>query len=179
MAAYLRANFRTEDSHGSPALRRAFRPCLLPMSIGPVQAAASRIVIGGASMASRHEQDRHPRMGWGQLLPGFLAEDVIVLNLAGSGRSTRSCADQGHLAALRAALRPGDLLLIQFGHHDARQDDPSRFADRATDFPAGLRRFIESAQRAGANAGCGEREVARVRRRRAARRRAETGRPPW
>ena len=40
------------------------------------------------------------------------------------------------------------MLLIQFGHNDAKQSDPRRFADPATDFPAGLRRFIAAAQAA-------------------------------
>lgn len=109
-----------------------------------------RIVIAGDSTASSYEQSRHPRMGWGQVLDRFLVPEITVLNRAVSGRSTKSYVDLGHFAPLAAELKQGDVLLIQFGHNDAKADDPIRYADPEQDYPAGLMRFVDAARRAGA-----------------------------
>ncbi|MCB1627092.1 MAG: cupin domain-containing protein [Xanthomonadales bacterium] len=119
-----------------------FAACL---GVSPL-AAAQRLVIAGDSTASPYPASRYPRTGWGQAIGEFV--DLPVDNRAISGRSTRSYRDEGHLDTLAASLQPGDVLLIQFGHNDAKQSDPRRFADPATDFPAGLRRFIAAAQAA-------------------------------
>lgn len=110
----------------------------------------NRIVIAGDSTASSYEQSRHPRMGWGQVLDRFLVPEITVLNRAVSGRSTKSYVDLGHFDPLARELRPGDLLLIQFGHNDAKADDPLRYADPEIAYPAGLKRFIDAARQAGA-----------------------------
>lgn len=109
-----------------------------------------RIVIVGDSTASDYGPERHPRQGWGQQLPSYLKPGLAVLNLAVSGRSTRSYLSLGHFATLAAELRRDDLLLVQFGHNDQKVDDPVRYADPETDFPAGLRRFLRLAQQRGA-----------------------------
>lgn len=115
----------------------------------PLHAAAvERLVIAGDSTASSYPPARHPRTGWGQVLGEFL--DLPVENRAISGRSTRSYADEGHLAALGETLRSGDLLLIQFGHNDQKADDPRRYAEPRHDFPAGLRRMLALARERGA-----------------------------
>jgi DNA sulfur modification protein DndE len=41
--------------------------------------------------------------------------------------------------------------VLQFGHNDAKQDDPARFAAAATDYPANLRRFIAELRARGAH----------------------------
>lgn len=109
-----------------------------------------RIVIAGDSTASTYEQSRHPRMGWGQVLDRFFVPEISVLNRAVSGRSTKSYVDLGHFAPLAAELKPGDVLLIQFGHNDAKADDPIRYADPEQAYPAGLMRFVDAARQAGA-----------------------------
>lgn len=58
--------------------------------------------------------------GWGQMLPLFLAGDVAVSNHAHSGLTTESFRTGGHWALMKAALRPGDLALFQFGHNDQK-----------------------------------------------------------
>jgi lysophospholipase L1-like esterase/mannose-6-phosphate isomerase-like protein (cupin superfamily) len=112
--------------------------------------AARQILIVGDSTASSYPQSRYPRTGWGQALEQFLSRDVQVVNRAVSGRSTRSYGDEGHFDAAMAELRADDLLLIQFGHNDAKREDPQRYADPMTDFPAGLRRFVDAARARGA-----------------------------
>lgn len=127
----------------------AWLPGLLcGLAIGSADAA--RIVIASDSTASAYGPERYPRQGWGQQLASFLKPELRVVNLAVSGRSTRSYVSLGHFATLEKTLQHGDLLLIQFGHNDQKVDDPQRYADPDSDFPAGLRRFLRLAADKGA-----------------------------
>lgn len=39
-------------------------------------------------------------------------------------------------------IKSGDYILIEFGHNDAKKDDPKRFADANTDYKWNLEKFI-------------------------------------
>lgn len=56
--------------------------------------------------------------GWGQLLPEFVTDKVIVENYAGNGRSTRTFIAEGRWTKLIDNTGPGDFVIIQFGHND-------------------------------------------------------------
>ena len=102
----------------------------------------------GDSTMCDYEPELAPRMGWGQAL-SMMVSHVRVRNCAVSGRSSKSFIDEGRLEAIRPCLRPGDLLLIQFGHNDEKPD-----AERATTpqdtYPAYLSQYIDAALEAGA-----------------------------
>ena len=87
-----------------------------------------RILIAGDSTAADYPVTRKPQIGWGQVLDYYLNEDVVVLNRAVNGRSTKSYIDDGKWEALVAEIEPGDLVLISFGHNDSRDDAPERYA---------------------------------------------------
>lgn len=59
--------------------------------------------------------------GWGQMLPVYLGEQCCVSNHAHSGLSTETFRDRGHYDLMYPLLRPGDLVLIQFGHNDQKR----------------------------------------------------------
>ena len=68
-----------------------------------------------------------PERGWGQMLPLFLDSTVAVHNAAVNGRSSKSFIDEGRWAAVLTRLRPGDVVLVQFGHNDSGPlDDTAR-----------------------------------------------------
>lgn len=69
-----------------------------------------------------------PQCGMGQALNLYLQADVQVANYARNGRSTKSFREEGLWKPVPSQLRPGDLLLIQFGHNDEKREDPSRYA---------------------------------------------------
>ncbi len=60
--------------------------------------------------------------GWGQMLGAFLDNDIVVSNHAHSGLTTESFRKEGHYAIVRQYCKPGDFLLIQFGHNDQKLD---------------------------------------------------------
>jgi lysophospholipase L1-like esterase/mannose-6-phosphate isomerase-like protein (cupin superfamily) len=101
-----------------------------------------KVVIVGDSTASDYGRERYPRMGWGMALPCELAPEIVVDNRAVSGRSTKSFRDEGHWDAAVAALSPGDVMLIQFGHNDEKIEDPARYVAPDGPFAANLTAFI-------------------------------------
>ena len=53
-------------------------------------------------------------------LQGFFAEEVYIDNRALNGRSTKSFIEEGHWQKVLNDLKPGDYLVIQFGHNDEK-----------------------------------------------------------
>ncbi|TYT25980.1 cupin domain-containing protein [Luteimonas viscosa] len=109
-----------------------------------------RVFIAGDSTASVYPAERAPREGWGMRLQPLLADGWEVRNHAQSGRSARSFIEQGWLDAIAKDLRRGDVLLVQFGHNDAKVEDPARYTDPAVAYPAWLQRYVALARERGA-----------------------------
>lgn len=60
-----------------------------------------------------------PMRGWGQDLGGFFDPAKInVVNRAIGGRSSRTFFTEGRWKEIESALKPGDFVIIQFGHND-------------------------------------------------------------
>lgn len=125
---------------------------LLCMAGNAVAADASHAVfIAGDSTAASYGPERAPQAGWGQMLQGWLdPARWQVHNHAVGGRSTRSFIAEGRLDAIGHALRPGDVLLVQFGHNDAKFEDPSRYTAPDGDYVMFLERYIAVAREKGA-----------------------------
>ncbi len=90
-----------------------------------------------------------PQCGMGQALGLYLQPGVRVANHARNGRSTKSFRSEGFWDPIPAQLRPGDLLLIQFGHNDKKREDPSRYA-APEQYAANLLAYAQEAARCGA-----------------------------
>ena len=105
-------------------------------------------LAGDSTLADKPDLD-YPERGWGQLLREFIRPPLILDNRAVNGRSTKSFRAKGHWDALLEALSPGDWVLIQFGHNDAKATDPSRFADPDGEYRANLRRFVRETRARG------------------------------
>ena len=46
-------------------------------------------------------------------------------------------------------IKSGDYMIIEFGHNDAKKDDPKRFADANTDYKWNLEKFINETREKG------------------------------
>lgn len=130
---------------------RTLALAVLSTSCIPAMAQApQRVFIAGDSTASEYPTERAPREGWGMRLQPYLADGWEVRNHAQSGRSARSFIEEGWLDGIANDLRAGDVLLIQFGHNDAKIEDPSRYSDPATAYPQWLMRYVLLARERGA-----------------------------
>jgi len=105
------------------------------------------IYVVGDSTAASYAVTEIPRAGWGQALPLFLDPGTTVVNDAVSASSSKSFADVGRLDRTLAAVRPGDVLLISFGHAD-ESENPTRHTEPWTTFQEYLFRYVEGARAA-------------------------------
>jgi len=85
--------------------------------------------------------------GWGAGLRAALRDEVVVINHAKGGRSSKSYRDEGHWE--RARAEKADYILIQFGHNDNPGKGPARETDPETTFRGNLIRYVEEAREAG------------------------------
>lgn len=108
------------------------------------------IYIAGDSTAAQKYADAAPETGWGMALPFFLHKQVVVDDRAVNGRSSKSFIDEGRLNAILDVIKPGDMLLIQFGHNDEKSEDPTRYTEPWTTYQVYLRQYVEGARAHGA-----------------------------
>ncbi|MGW0709844.1 rhamnogalacturonan acetylesterase [Streptomyces sp. NPDC002643] len=108
------------------------------------------IYIAGDSTAAQKYADAAPETGWGMALPFFLCSGLTVSNHALNGRSSKSFIDEGHLDVILDAIRPGDFLIIQFGHNDSKIADPTRYTEPWSTYQDYLRQYIDGARARGA-----------------------------
>lgn len=106
--------------------------------------------IAGDSTAAQKYSDAAPETGWGMALPFFLRKELNVANHAVNGRSSKSFVDEGRLGVVLGAVRPGDLLLIQFAHNDEKDEDPTRYTEPWTTYQDYLRLYVDGARARGA-----------------------------
>lgn len=106
-----------------------------------------RIALAGDSTLCAYPPE-HSCRGWGQYLGGHLKPGAEVLNLAVSGRSTRTFLPSAQWRDLLRA-KP-NLVLLQFGHNDSHAPGKPESTDAATDYRDNLRRMIREARAVGA-----------------------------
>lgn len=83
-----------------------------------------------------------PEKGWGQVLPEFFNDNVVIEDIAQNGRSSRTFIEQGWWQKIIDNVQKGDYVVIQFGHNDSAEDRPDRYTPPA-DYIANLSRFID------------------------------------
>ena len=86
-------------------------------------------LVGDSTVCSFEDEYLYPRYGWGTQLGGYLTDKATVVNLALSGRSSKSFTTEANYQTLINNLKEGDYLLIAFGHNDQKSDDDTRFTD--------------------------------------------------
>lgn len=88
------------------------------------------------------DQSTRPYTGWGQQLPQYFNQGLSVANYADSGDSSGSFLSDSRLfPTMRPLIRPGDVVLIQFGHNDKQTS--------AATFRANLTRLIDGVEAQG------------------------------
>jgi rhamnogalacturonan acetylesterase len=72
-----------------------------------------------------------PQVGWGAALPPYFDTTRIhIVNNAMAGRSTRTFISEGRWDKTIAAIKPGDFLIMQFGHNEGSVPDTTKAGRR-------------------------------------------------
>ncbi|MBW8860596.1 MAG: rhamnogalacturonan acetylesterase, partial [Caulobacter sp.] len=122
----------------APAVRRLrVEPVTVPV-----------VYLAGDSTVT--DQRFEPGASWGQMLPRFFKPDVSVANHAESGETLKSFLFEHRLDKLLSRIKPGDWLLIQFGHNDQKVQWPQTYVEAATTYRDYLKVYVGEARRRGA-----------------------------
>ena len=99
---------------------------LLPIAANPKL--PSLYLVGDSTVRNGNADGAGGQWGWGEpLVDYFDLSKINVVNRAIGGRSSRTYITEGRWDELLAMLKPGDFVLIQFGHNDSGPlDDTSR-----------------------------------------------------
>ncbi|HEX8201915.1 MAG TPA: rhamnogalacturonan acetylesterase, partial [Isosphaeraceae bacterium] len=117
------------------------RPCVCALEIAPADDAVTVFILGDSTVT---DQPSEPYRGWGQMLPRFFGPGVAVANHAESGESLKSARGAGRLDKVLSTMKPGDYLLIQFGHNDQKERGPGVGA--FTTYAGDLKQFVAAAR---------------------------------
>lgn len=86
-----------------------------------VTAAPTLYLAGDSTMVSSGNNDG--TAGWGAFLPNYTS--ITVVNEAIAGRSARSYTREGRFNTIASQLKPGDFVVIEFGHNDGGSLTPT------------------------------------------------------
>lgn len=76
-------------------------------------------IIGDSTVRNGQGDGRNGQWGWGDVIGKYFDPAKInVVNWALGGRSSRTYITEGHWDKVMKALKPGDFVIMQFGHND-------------------------------------------------------------
>jgi len=128
--------------------------CLAVIRLGSLNVDAAdvktTVYICGDSTVQTYSARYAPQAGWGQFIGDYFTSDVLFVNKAIAGRSSKSFIADGRLDEIINVIKPNDYLFVQFGHNDATISNPERYAEAGTTYKECLRQFINRAREKGA-----------------------------
>jgi len=104
-------------------------------------------MVGDSTMAWKNPKSE-PESGWGEGLKEFVKNKAMVHNHAANGRSSKSFVNEGRWKAVLDSIRPGDYVVIQFGHNDEKNDS-TLHTDPYTSFKQYLKKYIDETRQKG------------------------------
>ncbi|HEX3729744.1 MAG TPA: rhamnogalacturonan acetylesterase [Opitutaceae bacterium] len=106
-------------------------PAVASVEIVPVPRLPTLFLIGDSTMT---DQPREPHNSWGQMITRFFGPDIVVASHAESGESARDFIGEHRWPKVMSLIKPGDFVLIQFGHNDQhdRGPNPGAYASYTT-----------------------------------------------
>ena len=128
------------------------------------------IYIASDSTVQTYDSYYYPQTGWGQVLSEYFGEFVeerecddcgysqsqtyetanaIIENRSIGGRSSKSFIEEGKYDDILEDIKPGDYLLVQWGHNDATYSRPNRYVS-SSDFAEWIMTYVNGAYERGA-----------------------------
>ncbi|MCX2678595.1 rhamnogalacturonan acetylesterase [Galbibacter sp. EGI 63066] len=88
------------------------------IKITPVNSVVTLFLAGDSTVT---DQDLEPWASWGQMIPQYFNDQIVVANYASSGASLSSFKWRKRLDKILSVIKEGDFLMIEFGHNDEKQ----------------------------------------------------------
>jgi len=106
-------------------------------------------VIGDSTAAKKDLSTGSPERGWAMALQSYFDSTYIrVDNHAVNGRSSKSFIDEGRWDKVLSLIKPGDYVIIQFGHNDEKPQI-ERHTDPGSTFDYNLAKFVRETREKG------------------------------
>ena len=105
-------------------------------------------IIGDSTAANKDLSKGKLERGWGMALQCYFDDNIVVDNHAVNGRSSRSFINEGRWDKVLEKLKPGDYVIIQFGHNDEKTGK-DRHTDPGSTFDYNLSRYVRETREHG------------------------------
>ena len=106
-------------------------------------------IIGDSTAANKDTSNGKQERGWGMMLQRYFDADFICIdNHAVNGRSSKSFIDEGRWDKVIEKMKPGDYVIIQFGHNDEKPQ-AERHTDPGSTFDYNLAKFVRETREHG------------------------------
>lgn len=106
-------------------------------------------IIGDSTAANKDTTGGKLERGWGMMLHEcFDADYIVVDNHAVNGRSSKSFIDEGRWDKVLQKIKPGDYVIIQFGHNDEKPK-ADRHTDPGSTFDYNLSKYVRETREHG------------------------------
>ena len=105
-------------------------------------------IIGDSTAANKDISKGKLERGWGMVLQSYFDDNIRVDNRALNGRSSLSFINEGHWEKVLQSMKPGDYVIIQFGHNDEKPK-ADRHTDPGSTFDYNLAKFVRETREHG------------------------------
>ncbi len=105
-------------------------------------------IIGDSTAAKKDLSTGSPERGWGMALQCYFTDPIRVDNHAVNGRSSLSFINEGRWDKVLSLIRPGDYVIIQFGHNDEKPS-ADRHTDPGSTFDYNLAKYVRETREKG------------------------------
>jgi pectinesterase len=105
-------------------------------------------VIGDSTAANKDLSKGKLERGWAMVLQSYFDDNILVDNHAVNGRSSKSFIDEGRWDKVLQKMKPGDYVIIQFGHNDEKPK-ADRHTDPGSTFDYNLAKFVRETREHG------------------------------
>ena len=106
-------------------------------------------IIGDSTAAKKDLSKGSPERGWGMALQCYFDDNIFVDDHAVNGRSSKSFINEKRWQKVLEKMKPGDYVIIQFGHNDEKKGDDKRFTEPGSTFDYNLAKFVRETREHG------------------------------
>ncbi len=119
-------------------------PAVCALTIEPVTV-PTIFLIGDSTVC---DQSKEPYNSWGQMFTRFFKPQVAIANHGESGETYRDSIGRRRLDKMLSVMKPGDWLIMQFGHNDQKQI-ASKTGGPFTTYQAEIKQHVDAVRAQG------------------------------